>query len=184
MRMRSSRGLSVRQRMMSSTEITTSRPRRRRWTVRVSALAWASSGRGMARLPPGQPSCADLHDMNEAIQMFERPSRTESDTMQRLLGDRDRKAGLLAEAEIEIKEMRAAPGQHHAVVDDIGGEIGRRGLQRDHDGLDDLLHGLGQRFGDLALRDFLLLRHAVQKVAAPNHHALRSEEHTSELQSR
>src|SRR5690625_3988185 len=124
MRMSSSRGLSVRMRRQRGTEVSTIRPRSRRWTVRCIALACASSGRVMARLPPGQPSCADLHDMNEAIQMFERPSRTESDTMQRLLGDRDRKAGLLAEAEIEIKEMRAAPGQHHAVVDDIGGEIG------------------------------------------------------------
>src|SRR5690625_1731117 len=153
MRMRSSRGLSVRHRIMSTSEIAMSRPRRRRWTVRVSALVWASSGRGMARFPPYQPSCADLHDMDEAIQMFERPPGAKRDAMQRLLGDRDRKAGLLAEAEVEIKEMRAAPGQHHAIIDNIGGKIGRRRLQRDHYGLDDLLHGLGQRFCDLALRD-------------------------------
>ena len=43
------------------------------------------------------------------------------------------------------------PGQHDALVDDVGGQLGRGVLERDLDRLDDRADRLGQRLGDLAL---------------------------------
>ena len=52
------------------------------------------------------------------------------------------------------------------LVDDVGGEFRRRVFQRHLDGLHDGGDRLGQAFGDLALADQHLARHAVHQVAA------------------
>src|SRR5690606_6362727 len=89
--------------------------------VRRPGAAWLS--------PPGCccSSRADLHDMAEAVQVLERPAGAERDAVQRLLGDGDGEARLFAERKIEIAKERAATGEHHAIVDDVGGEVRGRG---------------------------------------------------------
>src|SRR5690242_1870153 len=122
---------------------------------------------------------------------------------------------------VEIAQKSAAARQHDALVDDVGGELRRRVLERDLDRLDDGADRLGETLGDLPLADDDLLGHAVHQIAALDLHdaalavlrhagradllldalgarladqkimvaadisddRLRSEEHTSELQS-
>ena len=67
--------------------------------------------------------------------------------------------------QVQIGEQRAPAGQHDALVDDIGGELGGGVLERDLDRLDDRAHRLGEAFGDLPFADHDLLRHAVHQVA-------------------
>jgi hypothetical protein len=99
-------------------------------------------------------------------QVLERPAGAERDAGQRIVGDGDRKPGLVAKHLVEPLQQRAAAGQDDALVDDVGGELGRGILERDPDALDDRPDRLAQRLGDLALVDRDLLGHAVDEVAA------------------
>ena len=76
----------------------------------------------------------------------------------------------LAEGKVELSQKRAAASQHDATIDDIGCEIGGRGLKRGHHRFADGLHGFGQRFGDLSLIDLDLFRDAVQEITAADMH--------------
>ena len=58
-------------------------------------------------------------------------------------------AGLLAQEHVEVLEQRAAAGEHDALVDDVGGELGRRLLEREEHGLDDGVDRLAERLADL-----------------------------------
>ena len=94
----------------------------------------------------------------EHLHLLEAAAGAERDAGQRIVGDRDRQAGRMAQHEVEIAEQRAAAGQHDALVDDVGGELRRRVLERDLDRLDDGADRLGQALGDLPLGDDDLLR--------------------------
>ena len=59
------------------------------------------------------------------------------------------KPGLLAKQRVEVLEQRAAAGEHDAPVDDVGGQLGRRPLERHLHRLDDAVHRLGQRLAHL-----------------------------------
>src|SRR3712207_8750597 len=66
--------------------------------------------------------------------------------------------------------------QHDAPLHDVGGELGRGGVEGDLDGVDDGLDRLLEGVPDL-------LRGGDHRLGEPRHQ-VRSEEHTSELQSR
>src|SRR3546814_3371309 len=91
--------------------------------------------------------------------LFQRPASPQRDAGQRIVGDGDGEAGLVAQHFVETLQQRAAAGEDDALVDDVGGQLRRGILERDADALDDRADRLRKRFGD------------------------RSEEHTSELQS-
>ena len=69
--------------------------------------------------------------------LFHRPAGAERDAGQRIVGDGDRQAGLVAQHLVEPLEQRAAAGQHDALVDDVGGKLRRGVLERDAHALDD-----------------------------------------------
>ena len=62
---------------------------------------------------------------------------------------------LLPEQSIQVLEQRTAPGEHDALVDDVGGELRRRALERDAYGLDDAGDRLGERLAPLTARIML-----------------------------
>src|SRR5258705_41920 len=93
---------------------------------------------------------SDQH-VPEGLHLLEAAPGAERDARQRIVGDRHRQAGGVTQHQIEIRQQRAAAGQHDALVDDVGGELGRGVLERDLDRLDDGADRLGQALGDLAL---------------------------------
>ncbi len=62
--------------------------------------------------------------------------------------DQHRQAGLLGEQAVEVAQQRAAAGQHHAALGDVGAELGRRLLERVLDARDDLVERVGERLQD------------------------------------
>src|SRR5215210_4835436 len=110
------------------------------------------------------PPLGRLQDAAELL-FLERPAGAERNAGQRVVGDRDGKAGFIAQHFVEALQQRPAAGQHDALVANIGGEFGRSILECDADALDDGPDRLGQRFGDLALVDRDFLGNAVHQVA-------------------
>src|SRR3954470_9468355 len=72
---------------------------------------------------------------------------------ERIVGNDDRKTGLLHQQAVEVAQQRAAPRKHHALLCDIGAELGRRLLERALHRRDDLVERLGERFQDLVRAD-------------------------------
>ena len=62
------------------------------------------------------------------------PSTTDAE---RIVGDRNRQPGFLADALVQILQQRAAAGEHDAAVADVRGELGRRALERHANGVHD-----------------------------------------------
>ena len=63
-------------------------------------------------------------------QLVERLAGAQHDGGQRVVGDHHGQAGLLAQQHVEVAQQRAAAGEHDALVDDVGRELGRRPLER------------------------------------------------------
>ena len=93
-------------------------------------------GRGPAEAATAQRSSGGLEDAAELL-FLERPAGAERDAGQRILGDGDRQAGLVAQHFVEALQQRAAAGEDDALVADVGGELGRGVLERDADAFDD-----------------------------------------------
>ena len=83
---------------------------------------------------------------------------------------RDREAGLLPQAPVEVLEQRAAARQDDALVHDVGRELGRRLLERDADRVDDDPDGLREGLADLRVGEREGLRDALDEVAALDLH--------------
>ena len=58
-------------------------------------------------------------------------------------------ATMVARQHIEVAQQRAAPGKDDSLVEDVGGRLRRRALQRDADRFHGLVNRLHQRFPDL-----------------------------------
>ena len=67
-------------------------------------------------------------------------------------------------------QQRAAAGDDDAAIDDVGGQLGRRALERDAHRVDDDVDGFGQRLANLFVGDGDRLRHAFDQVAALDLH--------------
>ena len=71
-----------------------------------------------------------------------------------------------AEKAIESAQQRAAAGQHQAVVDQVGGQIGAALVERGLDGVDDLQQRRAERLANLLAGDRGLARQAADRVDA------------------
>src|SRR4051812_38107284 len=86
----------------------------------------------------GRPSLSDNRHLSQKIHVLKRLAGAANDASERIFRERDRKAGLLLDQDVEVREQRAAAGEDDAVVDDVGGKLGRSALER---GLDRFDHG-------------------------------------------
>src|SRR3954463_14679958 len=73
-------------------------------------------------------------DRAEVLHLLERLARAAHHAGERVIGDDHRQGGLLPQQAIEVAQQRAAAGEHHALLGDVGAELGRRLLERRFDG--------------------------------------------------
>ena len=102
----------------------------------------------------------------DRLELLEAAARADRDARQRRLGEVRRHVRLVAQALVEPVQQRAAAGEHDAAVHDVGGELGRRLVERRLDRVDDLRHRLLERVPHLLAREDHRLRQAGEHVAA------------------
>src|SRR5688572_13847393 len=106
----------------------------------------------------------------EEVDVLEREAGAFGDAIQRVLGDVTRDAGHLRQQLVHVAKERAATGQDHPLVDDIGCELRRRLLEDGFDRGDDLLqHGV-HRLRDLVASDRDRPRETGDEIAAADLH--------------
>src|SRR5580765_3747293 len=88
-------------------------------------------------------------DRPEVLHLFERLARAAHHAGERVVGDDHRQSGLFHEQAVEVAQQRAAAGEHHAFLGDVGAELGRCLLERAFYRADDLVERFGERFKDL-----------------------------------
>src|SRR6059058_3219823 len=156
-----------------SPELRTARFRRRKSNTSYAAGAAALDEAAAAAAGPVMgPDRSVDGDVLEERQFIQDLARSHDDGGERIVGQDHGQARLLAEKRVEIPEQRPATGQHDPLVDDVRRELGRRALETDTHGLDDLVDGLEQRVSDLLVRDLDGLRHTGHEVAALDLHGL------------
>ena len=64
-------------------------------------------------------------DLLQCLELFDTLARSDSDRVERVVGDQDRHARLVLETLIKTLEQRATTGEHDATVHDVAGELGR-----------------------------------------------------------
>ena len=74
----------------------------------------------------------------EDLDLLDRAARAEHDAGERVVGERDRHAGLGLEPLAEAAQQRAAAGEQDAVAGQVGRQLGRRVLERVLDRVEDL----------------------------------------------
>src|SRR5215210_2288983 len=129
----------------------------------LASSAWALERRpaaGEAAALAAQP-CA-----LERLQLLERAPRPLGHAGERRLGELDRHAGLAAHAVLEAAQQRAATGQQDASLGDVGGQLGRRLLERLLGGAEDGVERLRNGRSDLLARQHHVARQAGAEVAA------------------
>src|SRR3954463_7439720 len=92
-------------------------------------------------------------DRAEVLHLLERLAGAAHHAGERIVRDDDRKPGFFHQEAIQIAQQRAAAGEHHALLGDIGAELGRRLLKRGLHPRHDLVERLCQRLEDLVGRD-------------------------------
>src|SRR4051794_22694277 len=101
---------------------------------------------------------SSLGGLKDAAKLLflQRSASAERNAGERVVGDGDGKAGLVAQHLVETLQERSSTGQDDALVADIGGKLGRSVLKSDANAFDDSANRLGECFGNLALvdRDF------------------------------
>src|SRR5712691_1928313 len=101
--------------------------------------------------PPPLVDCDEASA--EEVEVLERETRALGNAVQRVLGDVAGDPGDLGQELVHVAKERAAAGQDHALVDDVGRELWRglleNGLHRAHDLLKNRIH----RLGDLVRTD-------------------------------
>src|SRR5437899_5160808 len=156
-------------------ELRAARFRRRKsntsYATDSAALDKAGAGPGTAShvVGPGLLN-GDVLEEREFIQDLAGPHH---DRGERVVGQHDGEARLLAQQGVEVAEERAAAGQHDALVDDVRRQLGWRALETDADRLDDLVDGLEERVPDLLVGDLDRLRHAGDQIPALDLHRLK-----------
>src|SRR5438067_13732925 len=99
-------------------------------------------------------------DRAEVLHLLERLARAAHDAGERVVGDDHRQPRLLHQQPVEVAQPPAAAGEHHALLGDVGAELGRRLLERALHRRDDLVQRLGERFEDLVRADREAARYA------------------------
>src|ERR1700730_4824796 len=98
-------------------------------------------------------------------QFIERLARAHHDRRERVVGECDRQAGLLAQQHVEVAQECSATRKHDSLLDYIGGECRRRAFERDTHRLDDLIYRFHQRLADLLIGNLDNLGNAGHEVA-------------------
>ena len=111
-------------------------------------------------------------DGAQTVHALQRDAATAHHAGQRVFGHQHRQAGFFGQQTVQVAQQRAAAGQHHAAVGNVGAQFGRRLLQRVLDGADDVVERVGQGFEDLVAGDGEAARHAFGQVAALDFHFL------------
>src|SRR6187402_1334182 len=70
---------------------------------------------------------------------------------QRLFGNADGQAGILADSPVEVLQQRAAAGKNDALIADVGAQFGGRAFQCDADRIQNRSHAFRDRFPDFAV---------------------------------
>src|SRR5437660_2452859 len=109
-------------------------------------------------------------DRAEVLHLLERLARAAYDAGERVVGDDHRQPRLLHQQPVEVAQQRAAAGEHHAFLGDVGAEFGRRLLQRGLHRRDDLVERLGERFENLVRADGEAARNALGEIAPLHFH--------------
>src|SRR4029453_14937796 len=107
-----------------STATAAMNPKKRLYCARLD-----QPGRGPADgATTPQHLLSGLEDAAELL-FLERPSGAQRDAGQRILGNRDRQAGLVTQHFVEALQQRTATGEDDALVADVGGQFRRRVLE-------------------------------------------------------
>src|SRR4029079_7769618 len=150
---------------------------RRTCAPRTGSRAVRCRGTGansLERCPEREAGClaaaavpvSSLRGAMDDLELLEAPARSDGDARERRLGQLDRHLRLLAEALLDTGQERSAAGQDDAAVHDVGGELGRRLVQRGLDRVEDLTDGLVERAAHLLGGDHDRLRQAREHDAA------------------
>src|SRR5205814_327337 len=144
---------------------------RARWSVRRETPARSTTAsREYFRYRARRSYMAGLRlrrdrDLLQEVQLVQHLARPERHTRQRVIGDGDGEIGLLPKEEVQAFEESAAAGEDDTLVDDVGGQLGRRALEGGTDGVHDGHDRLAQRLADLVVADHDRLGDAVDQVA-------------------
>src|SRR3974390_992970 len=111
-------------------------------TIAASRYLW-SSGDTADTYPdavePARPS--GDRDLLEQLHVVQGLAAAQHHRADRIVTDHDRQTRLLPPEPVEVPEQRASAGEHDALVDDVGGELGRRLLEGREHGLGDVVDG-------------------------------------------
>src|SRR4051812_9059188 len=88
-------------------------------------------------------------DTTQFVHLFQGSARTSHHTSKRVISHDDGQSGLFHQEPVELAQQRAAPGEHHALLGDVGAELRGRLLQRALDRGDDGVQRIGERLEDL-----------------------------------
>src|SRR5918994_614240 len=137
---------------------------RRHWGARPGGLVvgpWSFPGRPFESVTGRREQ-----DALQRVELLQRLAGADGNSVQGVGRYDDRHAGLVVQAGVEAVEQRTAAGQADALVHDVGGQLGRRLVERDLDGVDDGRDRLLDRLTDLVGRGDDRLRQAGHEVAA------------------
>src|SRR2546426_2811033 len=104
-------------------------------------------------------------DLAQEVEVIQHLPRAQDDRGLRVVRHRDGEAGLLAEALVEVLELRAAAGQDDSLVHDVRGQLRGGLLQSDAHGLNDVGDRFRERLADLLIGNHQGLGYALHKVA-------------------
>src|SRR4051812_4649433 len=88
-------------------------------------------------------------DFLQELDMIERLAAAKHHATYRIVADHDGQTCFFTQQHVDILQQGASAGQHHALVDDVGCELGWRTFEREQNGLDDGVQWLGQSLTNL-----------------------------------
>src|SRR3569832_70159 len=135
--------------------------------LRYRAARGPAPRRGRRDADQAVLSLFDHKDVAAAfLDHFERLAAAARDAGERVLRDHRRQARLLHQQAVEVTQQRAAAGQHHAALGDIGAEVGRGLFERGLDRADDAGQRVLQRLEDFIAIELVVAWLVFGEVAA------------------
>src|SRR5438128_152221 len=143
--------------------------------IRSAAAARSTRSKPTPRMSTRRGAKArSLVDCDEAyaeeVEVFEREARALGDAIERVFGHVAGDAGNLREELVHVAQERAAAGEDHPFIDDVGRELRRSLLEDGLHGTHDLLKDRIHRLGDLIRADRDRARQAGDEVAPAHLH--------------